>query len=136
MIETYHTFFEEYLHHYLPLLPRAVARALRAPCLAPAVQRRRRRRRAVAAARRRARGYGVTRPIRDDPDRPRPRTSSQGGDGGAFRARHGIARDRPVMLLVGRVAHEKNIGFLLDVLAEVRRDVPNVLFVIAGEGPR
>ena len=39
------------------------------------------------------------------------------------------------MLLVGRVAHEKNIGFLLRVLAEVRRSVPNVLFVIAGEGP-
>ncbi len=39
------------------------------------------------------------------------------------------------MLLVGRVAHEKNIGFLLDVLAEVRRSVPSVLFVIAGEGP-
>jgi glycosyltransferase involved in cell wall biosynthesis len=39
------------------------------------------------------------------------------------------------MLLVGRVAHEKNIDFLLRVLAEVRKSVPNVLFVIAGEGP-
>ena len=28
------------------------------------------------------------------------------------------------MLLVGRVAHEKNIGFLLEVLAEVVRSVP------------
>jgi glycosyltransferase involved in cell wall biosynthesis len=36
---------------------------------------------------------------------------------------------------VGRVAHEKNIDFLLRVLEEVRRSVPNVLFVIAGEGP-
>ena len=58
-----------------------------------------------------------------------------GGDGATFRSRHGIAPDRPVMLLVGRVAHEKNIGFLLRVLAEVRRSVPNVLFIIAGEGP-
>ena len=39
------------------------------------------------------------------------------------------------MLLVGRVAYEKNIGFLLRVLAAVRASVPNVLFVIAGEGP-
>jgi glycosyltransferase involved in cell wall biosynthesis len=39
------------------------------------------------------------------------------------------------MLVVGRVAHEKNLEFLLDVLAVVRRDVPDVLFVIAGEGP-
>ena len=27
VIETYHTFFEEYLHHYVPLLPRALSRA-------------------------------------------------------------------------------------------------------------
>jgi glycosyltransferase involved in cell wall biosynthesis len=58
-----------------------------------------------------------------------------GGDRAAFRTRHGIPADRSVMLLVGRVAHEKNIGFLLRVLAAVRASVPNVLFVIAGEGP-
>jgi glycosyltransferase involved in cell wall biosynthesis len=59
----------------------------------------------------------------------------KGGDGAAFRARHGIAPDRPVMLLVGRVAHEKNIGFLLRVLDAVRPSVPKALLVIAGEGP-
>jgi glycosyltransferase involved in cell wall biosynthesis len=33
------------------------------------------------------------------------------------------------------VAHEKNIAFLLDVLHVVRSIVPDVLLVIAGEGP-
>ena len=28
VVETYHTFFEEYLHHYVPVLPRAVTRLL------------------------------------------------------------------------------------------------------------
>ena len=28
VVETYHTFFEEYLHHYLPLLPRFAARTV------------------------------------------------------------------------------------------------------------
>ena len=28
VVETYHTFFEEYLHHYVPLLPRALGRRL------------------------------------------------------------------------------------------------------------
>ena len=28
VIETYHTFFEEYLHHYVPLLPRFIGRRL------------------------------------------------------------------------------------------------------------
>ena len=134
VVETYHTFFEEYLHHYLPLLPAGIARAIartfsRRQCnavdavVAPSLE--------LADVLRR---YGVARPIETIPTGLNLEEFS-GGDGAAFRARHGIALDRPVMLLVGRVAHEKNIGFLLRVLAEVVRGVPKVLFVIAGEGP-
>jgi glycosyltransferase involved in cell wall biosynthesis len=39
------------------------------------------------------------------------------------------------MLYIGRVAHEKNIGFLVQVFAEVLKRVPRALLVIAGEGP-
>jgi glycosyltransferase involved in cell wall biosynthesis len=39
------------------------------------------------------------------------------------------------MAYVGRVAFEKNLDFLLCVTEQVRRDLPDVLFVIAGEGP-
>ena len=38
-VETYHTFFEEYLHHYVPLVPGSWTRALARRCLARAVQR-------------------------------------------------------------------------------------------------
>ena len=134
VIETYHTFFEEYLHHYVPLLPAAAARALartfsRRQCNAVDG--------VVAPSRQLADvllRYGVTRPIHAIPTGLNL-DEFRGGDGAAFRTHYGIAADRPVMLLVGRVAHEKNIGFLLRVLAEVTRRVPNVLFVIAGEGP-
>jgi glycosyltransferase involved in cell wall biosynthesis len=134
VVETYHTFFEEYLHHYLPLLPEGIARAVartfsRRQCnavdavVAPSQQ--------LADVLLR---YGVTRPIEAIPTGLNL-DEFAGGDGAGFRARYGIALDRPVMLLVGRVAHEKNIGFLLSVLAAVVRSVPTVLFVIAGEGP-
>jgi glycosyltransferase involved in cell wall biosynthesis len=33
------------------------------------------------------------------------------------------------------MVHEKNIGFLLRVVAEVKRSEPQVLFILAGEGP-
>jgi 1,2-diacylglycerol 3-alpha-glucosyltransferase len=133
-VETYHTFFEEYLHHYLPLLPAAAARAFartisRRQCNAVDA--------VVAPSRQLADvlvGYGITRPIHTIPT-GLSLDEFEGGDGRAFRAQHGIAADRPVLLLVGRVAHEKNIGFLLEVLADVRRTVPNALLVIAGEGP-
>jgi len=57
------------------------------------------------------------------------------GDGGAFRAAAGIAPARPLVTYIGRVAHEKNIGFLLQMFAEVLKSVPDALLVIAGEGP-
>jgi glycosyltransferase involved in cell wall biosynthesis len=40
-----------------------------------------------------------------------------------------------VALFVGRVAFEKNIGFLLEALAHARAAQPEVLLLIAGEGP-
>jgi glycosyltransferase involved in cell wall biosynthesis len=133
-LETYHTFFEEYLHHYLPLLPRAVARAF-----ARAVSRRQCNAVDAVVAPSQQLGdvlaaYGVTAPIEVIPT-GLDLADFAGGDGAEFRAQHGITPGRPVMLLVGRVAHEKNIGFLVRVLAEVRKAVGDVLFVIAGEGP-
>jgi glycosyltransferase involved in cell wall biosynthesis len=44
-------------------------------------------------------------------------------------------RPIPLVTYVGRVAHEKNIEFLVGVFAEVRKQIPNALLVIAGEGP-
>jgi 1,2-diacylglycerol 3-alpha-glucosyltransferase len=133
-VATYHTFFEEYLHHYLPLLPRPVSRALarsftRSQCaqvqalIAPSEPMR-----AVLS------DYGVTTPIHVLPtglaaDRFRA------GDGQAFRARAGLGAERPLVTYIGRVAHEKNIGFLVRVFVQVLAAVPEAVLVIAGEGP-
>jgi glycosyltransferase involved in cell wall biosynthesis len=133
-VETYHTFFEEYLHHYLPLLPASAARAFartvsRHQCNAVNA--------VIAPSRQLADvllDYGVTRPIHTIPT-GLSLAEFDGGDRNAFRSSHGIEPDRPVMLVVGRVAHEKNLEFLLEVLTAVRRTIPNVLLVIAGEGP-
>jgi glycosyltransferase involved in cell wall biosynthesis len=57
------------------------------------------------------------------------------GDGAAFRQRYDIPLDRPMLLFVGRVAHEKNIGFLLRMTARLKQSCPEILLVIAGEGP-
>jgi glycosyltransferase involved in cell wall biosynthesis len=133
-IATYHTFFEEYLHHYVPVLPRRLSRLLarsftRSQCaavqalIAPSEPMR-----AVLT------GYGVSTPIHVLPtglaaDRFRA------GDGRAFRARAGIDAQRPLVTYIGRVAHEKNIGFLVEVFRRVLASVPEALLVIAGEGP-
>ena len=133
-IATYHTFFAEYLHHYVPLLPRSLGRGLaraftRSQCqsvtalIAPSEPMR-----AVLL------DYGVTRPIHVIPTGLAADRFKK-GDGARFRAAHAVPADRPLMLYIGRVAHEKNIGFLLQVFARVRTRVPEAIFVIAGEGP-
>jgi glycosyltransferase involved in cell wall biosynthesis len=40
-----------------------------------------------------------------------------------------------MILFVGRVSLEKNIEFLLEVTQELKTLIPDLLFVIAGEGP-
>jgi len=133
-IETYHTFFEEYLYHYIPLLPKWVTRSL---------------------AKRFSRHQGNSLDGMVIPSRPMQRVlqdygiettmeviatgiepgSFVPGDRSAFREKFSIPQDRPMLLFVGRVAHEKNIDFLIRVVDQVRRQVEDVLFVIAGEGP-
>ncbi|MBT9538719.1 glycosyltransferase [Thiobacillus sp.] len=133
-VETYHTLFEEYFHHYLPFLPKswlaAAARMIsRKECdgvtavIAPS-----------SAMKSALIGYGVSSPIHIIPTGLRLADFSA-CDGAAFRARHGIAPERPVIACVGRVAFEKNLEFLLQVTEVTRRSLPDVLFVIAGEGP-
>jgi len=134
VLTTYHTFFEEYLHHYLPLVPAAVTRAL-----ARRISRRQCNRmdRVIVPSRAMAdvlRDYGVEAPLSVLPTGI-PLERFGRGDGHAFRRRLGIDPDRPVMLTVSRMAFEKNLDFLLDVLARVRRRIPRVLFLMAGEGP-
>ena len=133
-VETYHTFFEEYLHHYVPVVPGAWTRALarrfsRAQCndLDAVVVPSRAMRDVLC-------DYGVHVPVEIIPTGIELERLS-GGNGAAFRQRHGIPPERPVLVHVGRVAFEKNIDFLLRMLVCVRAEVPEVLLVIAGEGP-
>ena len=134
VIASYHTLFEEYLQHYIPWLPAAALRGLarrfsRGQCnaldavIVPS-----------SAMRERLRDYGVTRPLHILPT-GLPDSAFAPGEGAAFRARHKIDPARPVVLFVGRVAHEKNIGFLLEAVALARCSLPELLFLVTGEGP-
>ncbi len=133
-VETYHTFFEEYLYHYIPFLPRALMRYAarfftRQQCrqidglVLPSI--------AMKDALQR---YGVHTYSQIIPTGIELADFST-GDGPSFRQKHGIAPDRPVVVYVGRVAFEKNIEFLLLMLSQLRHSIPDILLVIAGEGP-
>lgn len=134
LVETWHTDFEHYFEHYVPLLPAFVARGVArdlARRVGRAVDRFVVPSREIDEA---LRAYGVTTPRTIVPTGLAPGELGA-GDGARFRARHGIAPDRPVIVHVGRIAGEKNLDFLLRAVDLARREIPELLLVVAGEGP-
>ena len=134
VVETYHTYFEEYLYHYVPFVPRALMRLLarrfttsQCNALDALVVPSRAMQTALEA-------YGVRCPMQIVPTGMEMERFA-GGDGARFRAQLGIAPDRPTLVYVGRVAHEKNIDFLFRVLRKIVARRPDVVMILAGEGP-
>ena len=134
VIATYHTLFEAYLEHYLPLVPAPLLRQMaryfsRHQCnalngiIVPSV-----------AMRNRLLEYGVTTPLHILPTGI-PLGNFDHGQGQRFREEWQIPPNRPIALFVGRVAHEKNIGFLLDMMQHALQLRPDLCLAIAGEGP-
>src|ERR1043165_3803264 len=134
VIETYHTYFEEYLHHYVPLMPRSVMRFMarrftvsQCNVLDALVVPSHAMEQALV-------DYGVRCPMHIIPTGMEMERFA-GGDGGRFRTQLGIASGQPVLVHVGRIAHEKNIEFLFRIFARVVRGKPDAIFIVAGEGP-
>ena len=134
VVASYHTFFEEYLHHYIPFVPvswlRGIARRFsRGQCNAlnavvvPST--------AMQSV---LMDYGVSTEMHILPT-GLSKNVFEPGDRQRFRSHYQIGEDTPVALFVGRVAHEKNIDFLLEALVEARRSQPNLILLITGEGP-
>ena len=134
VVATYHTFFEDYLHHYVPILPRGIGRWLArrftlsqcddvAALISPS-----------APMRDALLAYGVKTPIEVLPT-GLPAMSYSRGDGARFRRKFELPAKQPLLLYVGRVAYEKNIDFLLRMFVRVRAQRPDAALIIAGEGP-
>ena len=134
VVETYHTFFEDYLHLYLPIIPKRIARAI-----------------ARLISRRQCnavdgvispsqpmldvlRQYGVQQYAEVIPTGLQQQSFAKASPE-KFRQAFAIAKERPMALYVGRVAYEKNISFLIDMWQHVVKQMPEALLVIAGEGP-
>ncbi|GMV37162.1 MAG: glycosyl transferase [Fimbriimonadales bacterium] len=131
ILSTYHTLYDRYVH-YVPFLTRRyvaykVAKHTRyyygrvTRVITPS--------RAAAEV---LRHHGVTTPIEIirtgiPTAEPVPKADA--------RARLGIPRDETMLLYVGRLAIEKNLGLLLECLRRWRITVPNCRLRLVGDGP-
>jgi glycosyltransferase involved in cell wall biosynthesis len=133
-VESYHTYFEEYVANYLPWFPSKVLRFFvrrfsRRLCesvdhlIVPTAE--------MAEV---LRGYGIGTPSTVVPTGIRLEEFAH-GDAARFRSAHGIGEAQLLLLTVSRLAIEKNIDFLLEVARILKREFDDFVFVIAGEGP-
>lgn len=137
LVHTYHTIYEDYTHYYSPsrTMGRAVvasfSRRVLAGTDAVVVP--------TAKVARLLSGYGVRRPVHVIPtgldlNRFRPaQDAAERADAARLRADLGIAPDTTVLVSVCRLAKEKNLDEVLDMVAEADR--ADTVLVIVGDGP-
>ena len=131
-IHTYHTMYEDYLHYVLNghlLRPYHVKQFTRGylknmdGVIAPSER--------VEALLER---YGVKIPIRVIPTGVDIKSMNE-ADNRDIRAELDIDKDAPVILTLSRIAAEKKIDHILDVMPDIIEEFPKVKLVIAGDGP-
>lgn len=131
-IHTYHTMYEDYLHYVLNghlLRPYHVKQFTRGylknmdGVIAPSER--------VEALLER---YGVKIPIRVIPTGVDIKSMNE-ADNRDIRAELDIDKNAPVILTLSRIAAEKKIDHILDVMPDIMEEFPKVKLVIAGDGP-
>lgn len=60
--------------------------------------------------------------------------SDKGKDDKKIRLKYGIPLENKILLYVGRITEEKNVGFLIDSFYEIEKKRKDVSFVLVGEG--
>ncbi|MEW6182293.1 MAG: glycosyltransferase [Bacillota bacterium] len=132
LVFTYHTLYEEYVHYFpffknqTRLLTRRYTTAFCNRCdmvLAPTG--------VIGSYLAEA---GVRTKVRTMPTGINLKTF-RGGDREGFRKRFGIEADEQVMVYVGRLAKEKNIGFLLRTVGLMATRIPRIRLLLVGGGP-
>jgi len=70
-----------------------------------------------------------------DPELFKHSSSSSADFRKKFEQEYPLLRNKRILLFAGRVAKEKNIGFLIDIMPAILAKHPDVVLLIAGNGP-
>lgn len=132
---TYHTNLELYIRHYVPGVPKNVARSLARFYTSRETRSGKKIFVPSPDMEELLSSYDLGPPIDVLPTGINLDTyDSKSGDTRSLREQFGIEKDEKILLYVGRVGSEKNVGFLLDAFKRISRDFTPVHFVIVGGG--
>lgn len=140
LVMTSHTYFEQYLDHYFPMVPLTISRrALRSSSkkfysqanyiVTP-----------TTGMRQVLRSYGIQKPIQEIPTGIKDCASTCSGceedklNSKLFQEFPQL-KGKQVLLYLGRIAREKNITFLLDMMKTLEKDHDKAILLIVGSGP-
>jgi glycosyltransferase involved in cell wall biosynthesis len=140
VIYTFHTLWEDYGRNYIPLLPDFVLRQIARWVLKNTMRRADRIIVPTAQIMKVVKDYKVRKETYLLPTGVDP-LLFQRSEEEARNFRHGMEQKYPkllgkrILLFAGRIGKEKNISFLLQILPEIINKHPDVLLLIAGNGP-
>ncbi len=134
VVHTYHTLFTAYVEFYLPWIPKGLM-----VWLTKIVSRRYCNRCDLIVTpshemKRVLESYGMTRTPMEAIPTGINLSRFEGADPALFRKTHGFDEKMKLLLFMGRVSGEKNIGFLIRVLMRLSPEIPEAHLLIAGEG--
>ena len=132
---TYHTNLELYIRHYVPGVPKNVARALTRFYASRETKNAEKVFVPSPDMKSLLESYEIDPPLEVLPTGIDLEIYEQETDGvRLLREQFGIKEDEKILLYVGRVGSEKNVGFLLDAFREISRNYSPVHLVIVGGG--
>jgi len=132
---TYHTNLELYIRHYVPGVPKNVARSLTRFYTARETQNGEKIFVPSPDMKELLGSYDLEPPIEVLPTGINLDTyDSRSDEIRSLREQFGIREEEKILLYVGRVGSEKNVGFLLDAFRRISRQYSPVHFVIVGGG--
>lgn len=140
LVMSCHTYFEQYINHYLPWVPHGFGRWYARKftkthfdkadiIVTPS-----------GPMREVLRSYGVEReiaiiPTGIDPDGLKGADRAQERESSQLFSRWPVLKGKRVLLFLGRIGKEKNLSILPRVLSLVRKDFPSAHLLMVGDGP-
>ena len=140
IVMTCHTYFEQYINHYMPYLPRKWARLFARTVTRGVYNNADRIICPTTLMRDVLVDYGVKKPIEIIPTGIAPEdfegVSKEKEKKSSFLfSLFPNIKGKKVLLFTGRIGQEKNVSFLLDVVKLLKTDFPEIMLLLAGDGP-
>ena len=140
MVFTFHTLWEDYISNYLPAVPPSASKMIGRQIVKFYLKRADE---IICPTERIARvtkDYGISKPVdilpTGIPDNViKIEKKKQSSFFSQLYRNFPALKGKKVLLYVGRVVKEKNLGFLFDVFAEVRKAVEDIALLFVGGGP-